>query len=185
MSLPVLARRFALICALGLWLGGFALYTGVVIRIGHRHFPDRQFGFVTGEVTSIVDALSAVALVLAGVNVALDWKRLPRGFRWAAGLTGTAMLLTLAGSILIHSKLDTLLDYPARHVRDRALFEPLHERYELFASLQWGFGVLFVGIVLAAWRTLDEGGVGPAASGRIVPTPPEPPTEGNPISSVR
>jgi hypothetical protein len=185
MSLPVFARRFVLLCALGLWLGGFAVYTGIVIRIGHRHFPDRQFGFVTGEVTAILDMLSAAAIVFAGVNVALDWKRLSRGFRWAVALTGVAMLLTLAGSVGIHSKLDALLDYPARHIRDRALFEPLHERYELFASLQWGFGVLFMGIALAAWGKLDGGGVGPAASGRVVPTPRTPPTEGNPISSVR
>ncbi len=155
MSLPLFARRFALFCALGLWLGGFAVYTGVVIRIGHRHFPDRQFGFVTGEVTSILDALSAVAIVLAGVDVAFDWKRRPRGFRWGAAILGVALLLTLAGSVVTHSKLDALLDYPARRIRDRALFEPLHERYELFASLQWGFGMLFAGMMLAAWRKLD------------------------------
>jgi len=156
MSFPLLARRFTLICALALWLGGFAFYTAVVIRIGHQHFPDRQFGFVTGEVTSILDAMSAVAIVLAGVNVALDWRGLPRGFRWAAAGTAAALLLTLAGSVLIHSRLDAVLDYPARRIRDQALFEPLHERYELFASLQWGFGLLYVGIVLAAWRRLDR-----------------------------
>ena len=128
-----------------------------MIRVGHRHFPDRQFGFVTGEVTSTLDALSAAAILLAGANVALDWKRLPRGFRWAAAVTGAGLLLTLAGSMGMHSKLDALLDYPARRIRDRALFEPLHERYELFASFQWGFGMVLVGILLAAWRKLDGG----------------------------
>lgn len=165
MSLLVHARRFVLVCALGLWLGGFAVYTGIVIRIGHRHFTDRQFGFVTGEVTAILDVLSVVAILLAGLNLAIDWRRLPRGFRWAAAVTAAALLLTLAGSLIIHAKLDAVLDYPARRIRDEARFEPLHERYELFASLQWGFGLLYLGILLPAWRRQD------AAPAEIPPCP--------------
>lgn len=157
MKLLEWARRFLLVCSLGLWLGAFALYTSAVISIGHRHFPGRQFGFVTGEVTVVLQGVSAAAILLSAANLAIDWRRLPGAYRWAFGTVGIAMAVLLLGCVVVHAKLDTLLNYDTRQIRDQTLFDPLHERYELVASLQWGCGLLYLGILVASWRRLDQG----------------------------
>ena len=155
MKLLELAKRFVLISAFGLWLGGFTVYTAFVIPIGHRHFPDRQFGFLTGEVTTVLGILSAAATMLALVNMALDWTRLEAGGRWASLATLLLLLGALLSVFIVHAKLDALLDYHARRISDPALFEPLHERYELFATIQWAAGLLHLGCLLAGWRRVD------------------------------
>jgi hypothetical protein len=150
-------RRFVQVSALGLWLGGFAVYTSAVISIGHRHFPGRSFGFVTAEVTSVLQILSLVAIALCAISLACEWRHLPIGYRWAFASVGLVMLGLLAGSYLVHATLDAVLDADARQIRDPERFDPLHERYELVASLHWGFGLLYLGILIASWRRLDRG----------------------------
>jgi hypothetical protein len=151
-----LARRFVVVSAFGLWLGGFTVYTAFVIPLGHRHFPGRAFGFLTADVTRVLGVLSGAAVVAGAISLAVDWKRLPRGYRWAAAATALALLAALAGAAGIHASLDALLDPGTRHIADLARFEPLHERYELIATIQWGLGLIYLGIQLAAWRRLDR-----------------------------
>lgn len=151
-----LARRFVLISALALWLGGFTVYTAFVIPIGHRHFPARPFGFVTGEVTRSLGILSAVAIVLASVNTAVDWRRVQGRWRWATVATLGLLAGGWAATFLVHAKLDALLDYAAHRITDAAAFETLHERYELFATIQWAAGLLYTGCLLAGWRLMDR-----------------------------
>jgi hypothetical protein len=156
MRLLELARRTLVISALGLWLGGFTVYTAFVIPIGHRHFPGRQFGFVTAKVTTVLAILSAAAVLLAAVDLATTWRRLPRAMRWAGLATGAAILGALAGSVVVHAKLDALLNVKDRLITDPGAFEPLHERYELLATTQWALGLLYLGGLLSAWRKLDR-----------------------------
>jgi hypothetical protein len=164
MKLLELARRILVISAFGLWLGGFTVYTAFVIPIGHRHFPGRQFGFVTAEVTAVLAVLSAAALLVAALDLATTWKRLPSGLRWAGLATGTAILSALAGSVLVHAKLDALLNVETRKILDPAAFEPLHERYELLATTQWSLGLVYLGGLLSAWRKLDRDHPAPAGA---------------------
>lgn len=156
MRLLELARRILVISAFGLWLGGFTVYTAFVIPIGHRHFPGRQFGFVTAEVTTVLAVLSAAALLLAAVDLATTWRRLPRAMRWAGLATGAAILGALAGGVVVHARLDALLNVEARRITDPGAFEPLHERYELLATTQWALGLLYLGGLLSTWRKLDR-----------------------------
>ena len=155
MKLLEFAKRFVLMAAFGLWLGGFTFYTAFVIPIGHRHFPGRQFGFLTGEVTAVLGYLSAAAIVLTLINLAMEWRRIPGGWRWAS--VGTAMVLlgTLVAIFLVHAKLDAVLDYHAHRIIDTNPFEPLHERYELLATIQWGAGLLHLGCLWGGWRRVD------------------------------
>ncbi len=150
------ARRFVGISALGLWLGGFAFYTAFVLPIGHRQLTDRQFGFVTAEVTVILQHLSAVAIVVAAANLAFDWGGLSRGLRWTSVALLALLAILWAGSLAAHASLDRLLDVPAHRVTDRTAFEPLHERYEMVASVQWMIGMAYVLILLQAWRRKDR-----------------------------
>ena len=155
MTFLQLAWRFLVISAFGLWLGGFTLYTAFVIPIGHRHIPGRHFGFVTGEATQVLAVLSAVAIVLASVNLALEWKRRPAGGRWTSLATLLVLVATLAASTLLHAKLDAVLDYGAHRISDQERFGTLHERYELAATLQWAAGLVQVAVLLAGWRRAD------------------------------
>jgi len=93
---------------------------------------------------------------LAAADLATTWKRLPRAMRWAGVATGAAILGVLAGSVHVHSRLDSLLNVETRQITDPASFEPLHERYELLATTQWALGLLYLGGLLSAWRTLDR-----------------------------
>ena len=156
MKVLELARRFVVIAALGLWLGGFTVYTAFVIRIGHRQIPGGRFGFVTGEVTSVLDILGAVAAGVAILHLALGWRRLGRGGRWAALATALTLTGALVGDVLTHAQLDGLLNYQARTISDPGRFETLHERYELFATVAWAAGLLHLFSLLSGWRAVDR-----------------------------
>jgi hypothetical protein len=150
-----LGRRFITVCAFGLWLGGFTLYTAFVIPVGHRQLSSGRFGYVTGEVTSLLNRVAVVAALLLLVNLLADWRRLGRLLRW--GTAGTWLLLaaTTVALLVLHRHLDALLDYAHREIASRERFEPLHERYEMVSTIQWGAGLLHLWCVLAGWRRSD------------------------------
>jgi hypothetical protein len=149
------ARRYLVVATLGFWLGGFTLYTAVVIRVGHRRVPGGRFGFVTAEVTGVLDILAALAVLALALNLALDWKRTAGRLRGAA-LVGTVLLGGLvAGSFAVHAQLDRLLDYSAREISDPVRFRAFHQRYEMLSTLAWFLGLALLGHALAAWRRVD------------------------------
>ncbi len=166
MKILELARRFVLVSAFGLWLGGFAFYTGIVIRAGHRHFSDRSFGFLTAEVTRSLEGCSLAAILLAALDLALSWKRRSRGQRLAALGVLVALAAGFAWTMAVRGALVGVLDPGAHRILDRERFLPLHERYELASSLEWGMGLIYVALLLAAWRRTDaEPGAPKAGTG--------------------
>src|SRR5579863_6786368 len=104
MQLIRLARRFVVVSALSLWLGGFTVYTALVIRIGHRQLSAGKFGFVTGEVTSILNILAAIALLALLADLAAEWKGSSRLWRWGAAGTWAAALAATAALFLLHAQ---------------------------------------------------------------------------------
>ena len=151
-----LASRFVSICALGLWLGGFTVYTAFIIPIGHRQLSSGRFGFVTGQVTTVLNVLSAVAALALLINLFLERGQIGGRLRWA--LIGTWITIVAAVLVLVvlHTKLDGLLDYKSREVSSPDRFHSLHERYELFATLQWAAGLFHLGFLLVGWRRSDQ-----------------------------
>lgn len=161
MSFLRILLRFAAVSAAGLWLGGFTLYTAFVIPIGHRHVPAGRFGFVTGEVTSVLHVATGAALLALLLNIAADWRGLRGSLRW--GLLGTwlAIVGALAVLLILHLRIEAILDVPAHTIIDPQRFEPLHERYELFATLAWGAGMVHLGLAILGWRAIDRSATGP------------------------
>ena len=152
----LLARRFAAVAALGLWLGGFALHTAFVIPAGHRHVAGGRFGFVTGEAMSSLNFIGLVAVAVLLVDLAAEWRASGRLLRRLAAGTWLAMLATLIALFVLHSRMDALLDYSTHDMTfDRGRFHALHDRYELFATIQWGTGLIHLGCKLAGWRRTD------------------------------
>ena len=164
-----LARRFVTLLGAGLWLGGFTLYTAFVIPVGHRQLSAGKFGFVTGEVTALLNEVAAIALVLLLVNLVMEWKRMGNALRWAGAGAWLLSAFATAGLYFLHRAIDGALDYKVREILDRNRFESLHERYELVATIQWASGVIHVWFMLAGWRKSDAvsgapGGKPPAES---------------------
>lgn len=149
-------RRFTVLAALGLWLGGFALYTAVVIPAAHRHQGGGSFGFVTGEVTAALNLVGAVTIPLLLVNLVAD-RRSPGAWpRRVAGGTWLLLAVTLVVLYVLHARLDAVLDPKAHRIlATRERFDALHERYELFATIQWGAGLIHLGCLLVLWRRTD------------------------------
>jgi len=157
-----LASRFVSICALGLWLGGFTVYTAFIIPIGHRQVSSGRFGFVTGQVTTVLNVLSAVAALALLLNLLIERGGIGGRLRWT--LIGTWIAIVAAALVLavLHSRLDGLLDYKSREISSPDRFHSLHERYELFATLQWAAGLVHLGFLLAGWRRSDRASVTPS-----------------------
>jgi hypothetical protein len=151
-----LACRFVTISALGLWLGGFTVYTGIVIPIGHRQLGSGRFGFVTGQVTNLLSVLAAAALLVLLVNLLTEWGAMGGRVRWVLVGTWVLILASLVVLLFLHSRLDELLDYKSREISNQDRFQSLHERYELVATLQWASGIVYLWCLLAAWRRADQ-----------------------------
>jgi hypothetical protein len=155
-SFSRLAGRFLSISALGLWLAGFTVYTALVIPIGHRQISSGRFGFVTGEVTSVLNILAAIAALVLLVNLVAERDAAGGGLRWALVGTWLLILATLVVLVVLHVKIDGLLDYKAREISNQERFQSLHERYELVATVQWAAGLAHLWCVLASWRRIDR-----------------------------
>jgi hypothetical protein len=156
--------RALVIAALGLWLGGFTLYTAFVIRIGHRLVPGGRFGFVTAQVTSVLDVMAALAAVAVTLNLISTRGALAGGLKWTSIAAGLLLLATVPATFSLHAQLMALLDLKKHDISDPARFRTLHERYEMAATVQWGLGLLNVWLALAGWRRQDSPPPGPAPS---------------------
>ena len=154
-----LASRFVSICALGLWLGGFTVYTAFIIPIGHRQVGSGRFGFVTGQVTTVLNVLAGVAALALLVNLFTERGAIGGRLRWVLIGTWITIVATLLVLVVLHAKLDGLLDYKSREISNQDRFQSLHERYELFATVQWAAGLLHLWCLLVRWRRTDQTGL--------------------------
>ncbi len=98
---PVL-RRFVVLCALGLWLGGLTFYTLRVIRAAHQVVGSHlKVGFITRQATTDLNLIGAGALALMLGMLDLQARQIREGvsfhgphetyliatsIEWAAGL---------------------------------------------------------------------------------------------------
>jgi hypothetical protein len=150
-----LLRRFLTIAALMVWQGGFIFYTAVVVPIGASVLESatRQ-GFITQQVTATMNVCGVVALVLITWDLAATRDRAKRiyGFRVALIFMMAAATVAL---ILVHARLDALLDVSTERVVDRQLFRALHRTYLWISSVQWACAVGYLVLLLRAWREAD------------------------------
>lgn len=129
--------RFAAVLALGVWLGGFAFYSGLVIPVLHDAMSSPEAGRITQRVTDRLNGIGVLALTMAwGLEIA---ERRPerRGgtpswrSRWRLGLL-IGLTFSLAALAGLHEAMD-------RHLETRGLsgFYPLHRAYLLISTAQW------------------------------------------------
>ena len=155
-SMITLVRRFLVLAVLLFWQGGFLFYAAVVVPIGQEILTSGATqGFITRRVTVYLNVAGGVALMplLADVLAGGDKSKLRKRLRLLAwgGLAATLVVL-----VWMHPRLDVFLDTDMQVVEDMRGFRPWHRWYLWTSTLQWGLGVVYVILMLAAWRGEDR-----------------------------
>ena len=150
-------RRYLLILALALWLGGFTFYSSFVIPAAHDVIGDEfQNGLVTRSVTIWLNRIGVVAIGL------MLWDTLAscrKGYRRYSALALVACLVATAshvGLFIVHPRLDSLINVDSEQIADPASFRLLHQTYERISSTQWVACLVFVCVSLLNWRWIDS-----------------------------
>ncbi|MBK8978469.1 MAG: hypothetical protein IPM29_21435 [Planctomycetes bacterium] len=150
---PVLLRRALVAGLAAAWIGGLAVYAGIVVPVAHGVLGShREVGFVTRRVTPWLNLLGAAMAM---------------GFVWdlrrGGGPAGRARRVALAVVIVAqaflfawHPVLDRLLDPASRAIAEPRRFYLLHRVYLWVAMLEWLGAVALALAALAAWRRADR-----------------------------
>jgi hypothetical protein len=154
----VLARRYLVLIALMFWQGGFTFYVSVVVPVGTAVLGSalRQ-GFITRQVTGWLNLAAAIALAVLACDLLLcrDTSRVRSRVR--AGIW-TFMLVCQVLLFWLHARLDGMMEEKGRIVLDPEAFYPVHRVYLWTHTAQWAAGLIFVLLMLIAWRTEDRSG---------------------------
>ena len=153
----LILRRFVTLCALGCWLGGLTFYSLVVIRAAHQVIGSHaKVGFVTEKVTAGLNVIGTCALVVLLGNGLASWR--PSSLWVRRGLAVSWIVAAAAHGwvLLLHSRLDAMLDFQARQVQPGAPFFGLHEVYLIATAIEWTAGLAYLLLALAAWRREDS-----------------------------
>jgi len=153
---PVL-RRFVVLCALGLWLGGLTFYALRVIRAAHQVVGSHlKVGFITRQATADLNLIWAGALALMLGNAALSWSRAGVWTRRSLATTWIVGAAAHVGVFILHARLESLLDLQTRQIREGVSFHGPHETYLIATSIEWAAGLAYLLVCLAAWRREDS-----------------------------
>src|SRR6185295_17637036 len=88
-------------------------------------------------------------------DAAASWRPARRWIRRGLALSWVVTAIAHAWAMLLHARLDRMLDLQALAVPDRASFHPVHELYLIATSLEWVAGLAFLLAALFAWRDAD------------------------------
>jgi hypothetical protein len=150
-----LVRRYIVLVALMFWQGGFLFYSAVVVQIGQKVLdsPSDQ-GFITRQVTDYLNLSGAICLLLLAWDL-ISGGDPSRGRRWARWSLVLIMAATLGLLVYLHARLDAQLDPVHRIVLYDREFYPLHRMYLWTQTVQWGAAMLYVALLIWAWRAED------------------------------
>jgi hypothetical protein len=150
----VVARRFCMIMVLAFWQGGFLFYSSAVVPIGQEELGHRRQGFITRKVTTYLNESGVIALVFLGAESLFSPSRSvwSNRLRWLSWL---AMAGTLACLIILHTRMDQILDPEEHEILAHGTFNSLHRWYLWISTFQWGFGLVYTWLMVGAWQCND------------------------------
>ena len=153
--MKTLLRRYLVLLTLAFWMGGFTFYTGVVIRVGNQVMGgERDVGFITQQVTNLLNWIGVLSLVILAWNAWLERRGIPR---LMLGLSWLAMAATQAGLFLNHAELDRMLDTDTHKIHNPlATFFNWHRLYMTVATAQWLAALGYLWFVIVLWRQADR-----------------------------
>src|SRR2546426_245501 len=150
-------RRFAMLGILGWWLGGLTLYATTVIRSAHQVIGNHaKVGFITQRVTTELNWIGVGALALMLWNGAASWRA---GGPWPRRTLAASWIMAAAAHaavFLLHARLDGMLDFQARQVRDDTPFRGTHETYLIATTVEWAAALVYLLSALSAWLREDS-----------------------------
>jgi hypothetical protein len=154
--MTTLIRRFLVLATLLFWQGGFLFYSAIVVPVGQEVLTSGTTqGFITRQVAVYLNIGGAVAMLplLADVLAGPEKCRLRK---WLRLVAWAGLAVTLAMLVWMHPRVDAFLD-PDMHVIDDVKgFRHWHRWYLWTSTIQWGFGVAYMALMLWAWRAADR-----------------------------
>jgi hypothetical protein len=130
-----------------LWQGGFLFYTGVVVPAGTAEFGSFEQGRVTRIVTTWMNGLGVAALLLMAWD---QWATRPARGRWVMWVLMTSGLV---GLLVLHPMIEGRIDFKGEgKIHDYAGFYLRHRIYLWVSTVQWAVGVVYILLMLRAWR---------------------------------
>lgn len=144
--------RLATILTMALWWGGLTFYALFVVPTGVDVLGgETEQGFITQRVSNIVNLCGIVALAVLLANAATSWRSIGRFARSALAITWLAMAAAQSVLLLVHPRLDALLDVATHSIVEPSGFHRLHEFYLSVTTIQWSAGLLHLIAMLAIW----------------------------------
>src|SRR5262245_29950371 len=150
-------RRVLFLLVLTLWLGGSLFYAAVVIPVGLSTLrPPHLQTFVTRKVTMYQNGLGALLVLVAVWELACSSDPVRRRVvaRWLAVIL---FLLTLAGLLWLHPRLDALMDLESLTITNHEAVRPLHHAYIAIGGVQILAAMALMILTVFAWRGEDRG----------------------------
>lgn len=145
---PFLAAQWVTRClvlssllAWALWWGGLTFYSSVVVPTGARilHSHTKQ-GFITQEVTNWLNLIGMVT----GMLLLLSFNALRRNFtqyRHHCALWSLVIFLVVQiGLLILHARMNGMLDAEALDIVDAEHFYGWHQAYLVATAAQWVAG---------------------------------------------
>ena len=157
-TVVLIARRFLWIAAFAFWMGGFSFYGGVVITIGANVVSggEREFGFITRQVTNRLNLIGCFALFIFLIDLMIDWRTDSRRLRWMTLALWIGLAILHAYLIVIHSRMDRLLDPQTLAVHHQLRFRQLHTAYLGISTIEWAGCLVLLTTTLCAWQQRDH-----------------------------
>jgi len=147
--------RLATVLAMALWWGGLTFYALFVVPTGVDVLGgETEQGFITERVSNIINVCGIVALVVLLANAAASWRSIGRLAKSVIAITWLAMAAAQLVLLLVHPRLDALLDVTSHSITEPSSFHRLHEFYLSVTTVQWSAGLLHFMAVVAIWCRL-------------------------------
>ena len=148
--------RSLFVLSYSMFWGGLTCYAGFVLRINHQVIVDPMLGgLITQRVTVLLQLLGAITVVLMLANafqVSLVCQRYAFWLAFWAIVLGVA----LGGLVIVHRRLDTVIDIDALEVINREVFDRNHRRYNQLTTIEWIASLIYLPTTIAAWQKVDR-----------------------------
>src|SRR5579859_282996 len=147
----VLARRFLVVAALALWMGGFTFYSGLVIPVATDVLGShRAAGFITQRVTGSLNICGVAALAIFLWNLIADRESATRQERRRLMAMWAFLAIAEIALVTLHPILDAQLDAASQQILG-AHFTAWHRTYLWISTAQWIVMMPFTWITLIVW----------------------------------
>src|SRR5262245_2017182 len=144
--------RLATVLTMALWWGGLTFYALFVVPTGVEVLGgETEQGFITQRVSNIINLCGVLALVVLLVHAAVSWRSIGR---FAKITLSTTWFITAAAQsvlLLMHPRLDALLDVPSHSIVEPSSFHRLHELYLIVITIQWSSALLHLVAIITIW----------------------------------